>query len=389
MQILFALGSNGSGQLGIGHKEDVSVPKQVLPLDDDDDDAEPVVKTIAAGGNHTLLLTTAGKLYWAGDPSTSACGNVKVTTTAQDTARFRPVNLASIITTTAQASSDYARDYVVDLIAATWEASIITTHQNTRVYTFGAGLKGELGLGPFLFRTPSPSLIPNFPPPDSFVVGLAASMSHVVAVLSDGSAWGWGAARKGQLGVAATASEDDQSIIHAPRRIEDVAFKVVRAVCGREFTCLLGPSDGGEMAVLGSDKWGIKSKAPKSGEITGWKDVAAGWSNVFVLKADGTVVSWGKDDHGQLAPAALPPAAQIAVGSEHALALSDEGDVIAWGWGEHGNCGPAGGVNGNGNQNRKGNIIASSKYIPSGAKITAIGAGCATSFVAIEMPPPT
>jgi protein ATS1 len=30
MVTVFALGSNGSGQLGIGHKEDVSVPKQVV-----------------------------------------------------------------------------------------------------------------------------------------------------------------------------------------------------------------------------------------------------------------------------------------------------------------------------------------------------------------------
>jgi len=30
MATVYAIGSNGSGQLGIGHKEDVSVPKQVL-----------------------------------------------------------------------------------------------------------------------------------------------------------------------------------------------------------------------------------------------------------------------------------------------------------------------------------------------------------------------
>lgn len=377
MQVVFALGSNGSGQLGIGHKEDVSVPKQVLIPDDNDDGASTITK-IAAGGNHTLLLTSSGKLHWAGDPSTGACGKV----TTGDTPQFRPVDLTPI--TSAK----------VGLIAATWEATIITTlspstNQNTQVYTFGAGLKGELGLGPFLFRTPTPTLVSNFPPPDTSIVDLSASMSHAVAVLSDGSAWGWGAARKGQLGAAAAPDNNGQPIVQEPRKFEGVPFKVVRAVCGREFTCLFGDSEGGDILVLGSDKWSVKSKAPTAGEITGWKDVGAGWSNVFVLKADGSVLSWGKDDHGQLAPAELPRATRIAAGSEHTLALSEEGDVIAWGWGEHGNCGPMADEGGDGKGKGRGNVIASSKYIPPGAKITAIGAGCATSWVAIEMPPLT
>ena len=69
MVVVYSLGSNGSGQLGIGHEEDVSVPKPVYFAD-----SPPAsIRAIAAGGNHTLILSDAGELYWAGDPTSGAC----------------------------------------------------------------------------------------------------------------------------------------------------------------------------------------------------------------------------------------------------------------------------------------------------------------------------
>ncbi|KAK0711370.1 regulator of chromosome condensation 1/beta-lactamase-inhibitor protein II, partial [Lasiosphaeris hirsuta] len=358
---LFALGSNGSGQLGIGHKEDVSVPKPVLfstPL------TSPITK-IAGGGNHTLLLTASGTVYCAGDHSTSACG--KLPPSPQPPAKFHPLE---IITPTPEP---------VTHVAATWEVTVLATP--TKVYTLGAGLKGELGLGPFLFRTSSPSAIPDFPPtPSQTIADLSASMAHAVAVLSDGTAHGWGTGRHGQLGSPAAA------VVDAPREIGEVPFFVVRAVCGRDFTCLFGTPESGEFVALGSDKWGVRSAAPAAEAIKGWRDVGAGWGGVYVLRGDGSVLSWGRDDHGQMAPADLASAERIAVGSEHAVALSKEGDVTAWGWGEHGNCGPPveDEKEGQAPKGRR-NVIASSKYVPPGASITAIGAGCATSWIALKM----
>ncbi|KAL2136122.1 hypothetical protein VTI74DRAFT_5345 [Chaetomium olivicolor] len=197
-------------------------------------------------------------------------------------------------------------------------------------------------------------------------------MGNVVAVLSNGEAWGWGNGRKGQLGEPAVGA------VYSPRRIEGLGFKVVRAVCGREFTCLFGPPETGEMAVLGSDKWAIRSQAPES--VIGWKEVGAGWGNVFVLKQDGTLLSWGRNDHGQLAPEDLGPVKDLAVGSEHALALTEAGDLMVWGWGEHGNCGP---INGNNREKGQRNcIIAAGKD----TEVIMIGAGCATTWIAMRKP---
>ncbi|KAF6832805.1 alpha-tubulin suppressor protein aats1 [Colletotrichum musicola] len=361
MSVLFAIGSNGSGQLGIGHKEDVSVPKQAIFFPDHSD--SPVAK-VAAGGNHTLLLTESGQIYWSGDAASGACGLTSTAETQEPV--FQKIHLSQ--------GAKEARA-VTSLVAATWEASIIVQKDEegkaTKVYSFGAGLKGELGLGELLVRSPSATFLKDFPPAGTEVVDLAACMGHVVAVLSNGEAHGWGNVRKGQAG-------SPEAVVHFPRKIEGVDFKVARAVCGKDFTCLFGAPDSGKLLVLGSDKWAIKSSAP--GSVPEWQDVGASWGNVYVLKKDGELLAWGRDDHGQLPPPNLPKLSKIAIGSEHVIAFTQTGDVLAWGWGEHGNCGPQ--VENNDVKGRW-NVIASSRFIPPGSKITGIGAGCATSWVTI------
>jgi protein ATS1 len=360
---IYALGSNSSGQLGIGHKEDVSVPKEVIF---NNDIATPEPLSIRAGGNHTLLLSSSGQLFVSGDYENAACGLVPENLTIPPI--FRPARLAKENPSTSTTGK-------ITHCAATWEASIIARSdqqgQSTQVYTFGTGNKGELGLGDFIFRSPTAQLITDFPPEGTQIVDLAACMGHAVAVLDSGEVYGWGNGRKGQLG-------EPQQIVFKPRKFSGLKFKVTRAVCGREFSYLLGVQGGNESIFLGEDKWDIISSSQI--DIKGWRDVGASWGNIFLLLESGKLLSWGRNDHGQLAPSELPKVTKIAVGSEHVLALSDEGNVMAWGWGEHGNCGPQ---TSNGDVKGRWNIIASSQYLPADTEILSIGSGCATSWIYI------
>ncbi|KAI7783856.1 rcc1 domain-containing protein [Diaporthe eres] len=374
--VVYALGSNGSGQLGIGHDQDVSIPRQVV-FSPDSEPTTPVVR-VAAGGNHTLLLASDGQLFRAGDSSTGACGPASAGQGASAGQQRQQGHIAHLAELPRAADGTPAAA-PVRLIAATWEASVIVQAdeqgRNTAVSAFGVGMKGELGQGQFIVRTPSISRIKDFPPHGTEVVDLAACMGHVVAVLSNGDVYGWGNGRKGQLGTAVDGAADE------PRRVEGVGFRVSRVVCGREFTCLFGPPDSGEMLVLGADKAGVKSGAPAT--ALGWKDVGASWGGVYILKQDGSLVSWGRNDHGQLAPPHLPRLDRISIGSEHTVVVTEDGDVLAWGWGEHGNCGPK---TENGDVKGRWNTIASKKYIPTGSEIVGIGAGCATSWISIAIP---
>ncbi|KYK55872.1 hypothetical protein DCS_07837 [Drechmeria coniospora] len=358
----FALGSNGSGQLGIGHKDDVCVPKQSQFYPSPP--SSPVVK-IAAGGNHALLLTQAGELYWSGDSTSGACG---ATTSQVSASVFQQVRL----------TNDAQEQAVghIELVAVTWEASFIVARdgqgKRTNLFSFGAGNKGELGVGELLVRTPTATLFKGFPPAHTEIVDLDACMGHVVVVLSNGDAYGWGNGRKGQIGLPG-------AVVHSPRKIDNVGFSVSRAVCAKESTCLFGEAGSGEMRIVGSDKWGLCSKAPA--EAPAWIDVAASWGDFYILRQDGSLLGWGRDDHGQLPPPNLPRIVKIAAGSEHVVALSEDGDVLAWGWSEHGNCGPQLDTN---NVKGRPRAIASSKYIPPSCRIDGIGAGWATSWICIQ-----
>ena len=195
-------------------------------------------------------------------------------------------------------------------------------------------------------------------------------MSHTIAVLSNGDVYGWGRGRKGQLGEPAEE-------VWSPRRVAGLDFKAVKAVCGTDFTLVLGEPSIGHMTILGrhrNDRFGIRSSAPSN--IEGWSNVAASWCSLLLLNSSGSVAAWGRDDHGQLAPTELPAIEAIAAGSEHCLALTKPGSVLAWGWGEHGNCGSP--------IDERGDVKARWNELGVPGRVINVFAGCATSFIEVE-----
>ncbi|KAI6090290.1 RCC1/BLIP-II [Hypoxylon rubiginosum] len=369
MDGLFALGSNGSGQLGIGHKEDVSVPKQVefLGLAPSAD-----IVQIAAGGNHTVILTEAGRAYWAGDASSGACGVADDGAGEAEATKFRELVISA---------SERLRP--IAYIACTWDSSVFAlkdgSGKTTQVYTCGPADMQEASTDSD--RTVETSvLLSAFPPPGTQIVSLAAGFRHVVAVLDNGDVYGWGNGRKGQLGET-DGIADSKGAIHRPRKIDGVGFRVSKAVCCQYSTCLIAEPGDGRILVLGADKWGLKSAAPV--EVPNWDMISASWGGIYILQRSGALIAWGRDDHGQLPPLGLPDLEDIAAGSEHVVALTKDGEVISWGWGEHGNCGPQ--TEKFGDVKGRWNTLASLKHLPEGSKITAIAAGCATSWINIAI----
>ena len=315
---LFAFGSNGKGQLGVGDEEDKDKPTRCL-LSSSQIPSHKFPMKVAAGANHTLVLQN-GTLHFAGS---NECGQGWPTGNKPE----------SPSTFTALELLENAC-----LVTATTDATIFVT-ESGEIKSMGRGRKGELGLGFLNGSTTTASSINRFfePPIPAGVgfVDLASSLDHVVAVLSNGEVYGWGNGRKGQLG---TRCQRAFGMVNSPMKIEEVDIPVARAVCGNGFTFLVGNSKEGRYQLLGTDKFKLRSDAPSS--VVDWKDIGASWGSIFVLKYSGDIVSWGRSDRGQLAPRDLPDIEQMAIGSEHALALTSSGKVLCWGWGEHGNCGP-------------------------------------------------
>src|SRR5207253_1495399 len=126
--------------------------------------------------------------------------------------------------------------------------------------------------------------------------------------------------------------------IFQPRKITDVTFQAVRAVCGRNFTYVVGaPGSGMHMMLTNSNQHQIMSSMPSL--CPDWQDIGATWGAVFILQKDGSLTAWGQQNRWALVPHGLPDLAQIAIGTDHVLALTTNGHLLSWGWMKHGNCG--------------------------------------------------
>ncbi|KAI5286873.1 hypothetical protein KEM54_006439 [Ascosphaera aggregata] len=259
---LYAFGSNGSGQLGIGHKDDISTPTKCLFRHDDGRiSARPQTTSpdipvkIAAGGNHTLVLFSSGAAFAAGALGDAVfggcgCGNGKNGNDDEKQQQQQQQQQQEETQEEKEQASNgnyvYADKHILDpqtifrrisfidpvsgtlinrfkSLSATWDASffVATTAIATAtctttctatgfpsdpseeiIYAYGIGSKGELGLGRDVVKADDyPRRIPDFPPAGLHVVDMDACIGHVAVVLSDGSLYGWGASRKGQLGV--------------------------------------------------------------------------------------------------------------------------------------------------------------------------------------------
>lgn len=350
MSRLYAFGSNGSGQLGIGTTKDTSSPQRCLFRDTDGPPRR--LSKIAAGGNHTLILNESGDLYSSGMIDDDD-GRGDLESLDHPEHIFR---------------KHYTLNSKLLFCAALWEASVLVT-DGENIYAKGKGPKGELGTGAVI--SPQWQRLLTFPPSGTHIVDVASGVAHTVIILSNGEAYGWGNGRKGQLG-------EPPQIVETPRKIQNLGFSVMRAVCGREFTYFVGEATEGRHVICGSGKWNVNSDAPSA--VQNWIDLGASWGSIYVLKTDGKIISWGRNDHGQLAPPGLPNIKHIAVGSEHVLALTTAGAVLTWGWGEHGNCGLQ--------TDKAGDVIDRWNEIhledEVDAQVVGVGAGCATSFIWVK-----
>lgn len=451
MERIFALGSNGSGQLGIAHRDDVSTPVECI-FDDTENrqnaakdggtvEMRRKVKRISCGGNHTLIMFNDGAVYAAGLNEDLRCGVCCRPASTSSTALSREAgneekgnNGDGVLTRFKRVRLRLGTTGVViesfKHVCATWSttcfvATIPSTDkggdEKSIVISLGTGDKGELGLGTGL-RTTSPGkntveneiidvddyVLADFPPSNTRVHAISGGMNHVVAVLSNGDVYGWGASRKGQLG-------NDSDIVQAkavwaPVKIDVTGFSAVPSStsCGREFTFIGGYKKGEKgkymYTILGTDdKWNIISAAPsletlqKSSQSENRYEVSTSWHGIYLHDTrEGSVIAWGRNDRGQLGvqdPSSpsreslirWESVARFMAGSEHAVALlSDNKTVVSCGWGEHGNCGP--------NTDERGNVKErlSQIQIPADvlrdekAKIVRVGAGCATTWIVVS-----
>ncbi|THF81683.1 RCC1 domain-containing protein [Cohnella fermenti] len=215
----------------------------------------------------------------------------------------------------------------------------------------GSSTIGSLGLGSASSTITTPQVIPGL----KGVIQVDARLNSSYALLEDGSVMGWGQNASGQLGLG------DSIAKYSPTKIAGLS-NVRQIAAGDEFAIAV-LQDGSLMAwgknvygELGSFPTATTTLTPtKLTGISNVKQVSIGYKFVTALLQDGTMMTWGYNDQGQLGngnttnssvPTLISTGTlsgqritQIVAGYNFVLALLANGAVSSWGDGAQGQLG--------------------------------------------------
>jgi alpha-tubulin suppressor-like RCC1 family protein len=205
------------------------------------------------------------------------------------------------------------------------------------VWGWGADHDGQLGDG----GSDTDRTLP-VKAPISGVVRIAVGNSFVLAQKSNGEVWAWGANEAGQLGNGTTTSALTPVRVNLPDGIVQLAAGFEWAMALRD--------DGsvwtwgvGSQAVLGDGTTANRSTpAPADPRMTGITQISAGVFNAMALAGDGTVWTWGGNEHGEVGDGTTDPAfspvhlslsgiVKISVGDTGSTAITSGGRLYYWG----------------------------------------------------------
>ena len=218
-----------------------------------------------------------------------------------------------------------------------------------KVYAAGANGYGQLGQGDFAAHT-NPVEVLNL----SATTAIGARTNHGLAV-AGGAAAAWGFNDHGQLGDNTTTNR------WTPVQPQNLTTDVIAVASGGDHSIALKSNGtvwawgGDAFGQLGNDATLADSHVPvQVSGITTAVAVAAGHDHGLALLADGTVVAWGRNAHGQIGdgtnttrPTPVPVAGlagvrAIAATYYASAAARSDGSVSTWGSNTNGTLGVAG-----------------------------------------------
>jgi alpha-tubulin suppressor-like RCC1 family protein len=224
--------------------------------------------------------------------------------------------------------------------------SVIRTDSTTApgLETWGDNSAGELG-----DATLEQSLVPvpaiTAAAGDNTITSVSAGGRHDLALLSNGTVLAWGDDTFGQLGNgSASANENAEK----PALVESLSGVVAVSAGDEDSLALLsngtvmswGDNDAGQLG----DGTKTDSDVPVPVEgLKGVTSISAGSQFNLAVLSNGTVESWGNNNDGQLgdnsfkksdvpvAVKGLTGVTDVAAGGFHSLALLSNGTVMSWG----------------------------------------------------------
>ncbi|XP_065860895.1 ultraviolet-B receptor UVR8 isoform X2 [Euphorbia lathyris] len=336
-QEVWSWGAGTEGQLGTGKLEDEHLPQLLHLLYPSS--AGPI-STLACGGAHVIALTSGGKVLTWGRGTSGELGHGELLNSLHP----KPVNLLD--------------DYFITHVSAGWSHSGFVSDSGC-LFTCGDGSFGQLGHGDYQSHS-TPVKVSYFA--DRHVEQIACGMRHSLVLLKDCSqnlVYSFGAGKRHQLGI----SKGKVKSVGLPQvtcGFEDVEIVSISAN-GDHSAALSGD---GNLYIWGRGFPGTSDVDVPHCLISSSRfvKVALGWNHALVLSADGEVFILGGDRHGALCDldkiSSLKnltdlthtflervssiegiKVVEVAAGAEHSALLTADGSIMTWGWGEHGQLG--------------------------------------------------
>ena len=242
---------------------------------------------------------------------------------------------------------------------------------NRRLLTWGSNSYGQLGNNSYSGSpTPVPVVMTGVLASKT-VTRVSAKGASVLGLLADGNLASWGGNDYGQLGNATRTSSSvpvlvDRSGVLAGKAITAIAagYSHSLVVCADGTLASWGYNNNGQLgnatATFGSN---VATLVDTSGVLAGKTatQTLAATNHNLVLCTDGSLVTWGQNDYGQLgngsttnsaAPLLVNRTGVLAgrtvvaldTGTSHSIALCADGAIAVWGYGNRGTLGNGGSV---------------------------------------------
>jgi alpha-tubulin suppressor-like RCC1 family protein len=329
---LFAWGQNDQGQIGKGGTStSVQTPYVVTSG----------ARFIAAGKSFSMYIDAYGQVYGFGDNTFGQLGNNAVYgifDPKRETSKVAAIGATNALTLSCGLNHT------------------LMTNAGGVAYAWGSNEKGQIG------NNSATGTGAKVTTPTSLrgATRVVAGGNHSMLVTPSGSVYTWGDNTSGQCRLPTSTT-----LFSNPQLLDGLSYPQQRALFGGIGDHTLFVLDNGQVqgwgkndaGQLGTGVTGTSNPSAQTAvanwSLEGMIAIDAGYGQSIALKADGTVWTWGSDEHGELGndltSANKPMPVQvtgfshnivaIAAGSYHCLALDSNGRVWSWGRDGYGQLG--------------------------------------------------
>ncbi|XP_014307555.1 probable E3 ubiquitin-protein ligase HERC6 [Myotis lucifugus] len=244
------------------------------------------LRRAASGERHSLLLLSDGTVHAWGDNSRGQLGRRG----ARRGDRPEPIKALETLQ--------------VVFVSCGKEHSLVVCHKG-RVFAWGAGSEGQLGIGEFKEKIFTPKKIKAL---DGIkIIQVSCGDYHSLALSEDGQVFSWGKNSHGQLGLGKDIPS--QASPQRVRSLEGIPLAQVAAGGAHSFALSLsgtsfgwGSNSAGQLALSGKDVPAQSYKPLSVGRLKSLDVIyiSCGYEHTAVLTQNGKVFTFGDNCFGQL-----------------------------------------------------------------------------------------